>query len=141
MRMPTSELDGEPLGWAVAQVLGYRVDVTDYGDGEEEVFFNYPARDKEDQIIIPRGTRWKPWCNPSQGWPLIDGYGISVLRRYPGVWDAVIKPEHCSNGTKGVKAERILTGHNSLVAAMRCLVAAFLGNEVDVPDKLERKSA
>lgn len=68
------------------------------------------------------------------GGPVVEKVGIHISRRFPEIWDAVIKPEHYTNGTKGVVREAGATGSTPLEAAMRCYAIAMLGPSIDVSE-------
>jgi hypothetical protein len=68
------------------------------------------------------------------GGPVVEEMGIHISRRYPDIWDAVIKPEHYTNGTQGVVRETGASGSTPLEAAMRCYVSAMLGSSVNISE-------
>ena len=114
MKTKTADLIGPALDWAVAKcIFGQR-----YGDN--------------DLVLVARRQRYSSeWA---QGGPIIEREGISL--RYlcvtddPFRWAATQKPT-----IKNVKPGSVY-GPTPLIAAMRCVVAANLGDEVDVPDEL-----
>ena len=101
------------------------------------------AEDKIDRI---EETDWyDPTTNWSLGGPLIEKYNISVIA-YAGEWRA-------TNGEYVVEEayefcpyenNKVCAGYGNeygptpLVAAMRCLVAFKIGNEVRLPPELEK---
>lgn len=130
------EADGEALNWLVAQALGYtQMAVTDYGDGEEECFFEYPLRNDQDEVIIARGTRWKPESKWESGGALIDAHDIwfekSNFPEHGAVFAYIGEP-----GIDVRPKNTYSFGPTRLVAGMRCLAASRLGDRAEVPDAL-----
>lgn len=139
--MKTSELTGAALDWAVAKCEGMP---------ERIVFGRGSVRDTGYCVERPNGTRlfyvlrnvwnrwfdkcethpwgegvgvWTPSTNWAQGGPIIERTGIDTYQS--GVWVAEIGGKHTTEGP------------TPLIAAMRCYVAAKMGDEVDVPAELE----
>jgi hypothetical protein len=121
MKIKTSELTSTPLAWAVAQALKLEIDST-----EKTVLFY------EGEPFLP-DTYWH------QGGPIIEREGITVAKGnrvyfpqgnekgdyYEDLWRARLSPpDSWTHGT------------TPLIAAMRCFVAAHLGDECDIPDEL-----
>lgn len=122
MKIKTADLIGPALDCAVATCDGYEYD-TESGllyRHEEPHFFKRYSSDQ------------------SQGGPIIEREGIKVVRG-----NDLIFPK---GNEKGEYSEslwlasygggRKFHGPTPLIAAMRCHVAATLGDEVDVPDEL-----
>jgi hypothetical protein len=133
--MKTSELIGPALDWAVAIALGYKdqIAVTDYGS-DEEPFFAYPVRDKQDEVLHARGDRFKPSTDWSQGGPIIEREKLDLYHRTGrNVWSAAIW-EDLPGG--GQPMHKVVDCPTPLIAAMRCFVASKLGDEVEVPWEL-----
>lgn len=131
-KIKTAELTGAALDWAVAIAMGWlkQIAITDYGDGQEEVFFFHPVRDDQDEVVHAGGDRWKPSTDWSVGGPIIEREGISIDQR---------KGEPCRAfiGKPINQAFAMFAPHGEpLTAAMLCFVASRLGDEVDVPDEL-----
>lgn len=103
--MKTSELTGAALDWAVAKCEGYRLD------------------------LVPEGS-YSPSTNWSQGGPIIEREGISVMYR-PGV-----RMIANINGQYEQTIGHRHKGNLGLIAAMRCYVASKLGDEVEIPKEL-----
>ncbi len=122
MKVKTSELTGEQLNYAVG--------IAEYG--AKKVFIN-PTPKRKGIWVIPQKNGGKNHFHPSrsfaQGGAIIQREGISVIYKasdnLPGTWDAY--SSHTPHTASGDKA---------LIAAMRCHVAAKLGEEVEVPDEL-----
>lgn len=127
--MKTSELTDQALDWAVAKTLGYfetksrnglNVGLLDHGSIWAAPHPN--AWRKSDYKRFQPSTDW------AQGGPLMDQAEIDTYlyeRGSPFGWVAEI------TGTK-FKGN----GPTRLIAAMRCLVASRLGNEVEIPEDL-----
>ena len=119
--MRTSELTGAALDWAVAK-----------SDEERDVLFcqrqygrllvrtagNNETHDSE--WVYAPSTDW------AQGGPIIEREKIATVYRAGGYWLA-----YTFDG-----AEFEGTGPTPLIAAMRCLVASKLGEDVSIPEEL-----
>lgn len=134
MKMKTSELTGAALDWAVAKCEGVSV-----GKHRQEHGFIETAWDK--------ATKWEHACeiyNPSTNWEqagqIIEREKIDVTFNADydvvegvendwmvGQWDADLHLSPMDNRQ---------WGETPLIAAMRCLVAHKLGDEVDIPEEL-----
>ena len=114
MKIKTADLIDLALDWAVAKCLqpGY----------------------EEWRLIRWIEQEFAPTANWSKGGPIIEREGISLLYLYvtddPFRWAATQKPT-----IKKVKPKSVY-GPTPLIAAMRCVVAANIGDEVDVPEEL-----
>ncbi len=124
MKTKTSELIGAALDWAVAEAEG-------------NVRLQYDSREG---LIISNILGWIPY-RPSVAWqqggPIIDreklcvGYQHQLDPEYVPLLDpATICWARTTAGGY------LKYGPTLLIAAMRCLVASKLGDEVDVPDEL-----
>ena len=128
MRIKTADLTGPTLVWAVATCEGYECLFEDEVSGPwlvpQEGFLH-------DEKSL---SQYSPPTNWSQGGPIIEREGISLLYLYvtddPFRWAATQKPT-----IKKVKPESVY-GPTPLIAAMRCYVASRLGDEVDIPEEL-----
>jgi hypothetical protein len=104
--MKTSELTGTALDWAVAKCEGLET-----------------WNDCCQILLVGDDEPFHPSTDWSQGGPLLDQY-ITKLEDYGDQW-----------GAEGPNLpERF--GPTPLIAAMRCLVASRLGDEVEVPTEL-----
>lgn len=117
MLVKTSELIGPALDWAVARTLG----------GERKPFRFSSNEDAPMDMawVFPDGyacTRWAPSTDWSQGGPLIDKFAPLFT-----AWRGQVRAEVL--GGVGM-------GDTYLIAACRAIVAAKLGDQVDVPDDL-----
>jgi hypothetical protein len=113
----TAELIGPALDWAVAKAI-----------------------DLEDETLDP--LTWVETAHPSgcysfstdwsQGGPLIDKIGGFELK----VWLESTPETKCEAHIHSYEGNWIVFGPTPLIAAMRCLVAAKLGDTVQVPKEL-----
>jgi hypothetical protein len=121
----TEHLTGAQLDWAVAKAEGIAT--------IQCLPNKYPH-------IVRRADNGKNW-HPSTGWtqggPIIEREGISVSRFNDECIDVT---ESCRwfTSTKNGDCcdENAKMGPTPLIAAMRCFVAAKLGDSVDVPEEL-----
>jgi hypothetical protein len=108
--MKTHELTGSALDWAVAEADGTPI----YRSGKTMT-----------RMDMDGNVYWQPSTDWSQGGPIIEREGIELLCEGFGFrWVAM--PQ------KGPEWR----GPTPLIAAMRCYVAAKLGDEVNVPEGL-----
>ncbi len=115
MKMKTSELSGSALDWAVAEALGM----------QPEIRGGSPCCESETFVgkwpIPSWSARW------SQGGPLIEAMVVDIEN--DGEWSA-----YCFSIEDDQAAT--MAGNTPLIATCRAIVAAKLGDEVDVPDEL-----
>ena len=118
MKIKTSDLSGDALNFAVATAQGVKVNVG---------FRNL--------TYVPQGKRtlyrFDPVTNWKQGGPIIERAGISLnLTTMTGdwAWSATCNPSEARQCGE--------YGPTMLTAGLRCVVAATLGDEVDVPREL-----
>jgi hypothetical protein len=118
--MKTNELIGPALDWAVAKCEGYEVDVAT-GTG----------------LVIIRRENVVDYFDPSTNWgwggPIIEREEIGIdtrpsIRQGREAWVAVMD----NDGQDMHEYD----GPTPLIAAMRCLVASKLGDEVEIPEEL-----
>jgi len=149
MKIKTSELSGVALDWAVAQVLASEgqitVDPNDYltglpymtfdcrgpwmwGCGQQEIGTLNRETGKP-WVFHGAGGEYKPSTDWSQGGPLIERFALELIRHSEDKWCAV------KEWTIDVDCNYPL-GETMLIAACRAIVAAKLGDEVDVPEGL-----
>lgn len=131
VNIKTSELQGPALDWAVAVALE-----REYGEGRvvkvcrlEATFPAWIERENSPGSA-PYYHRFSPSTDWSQGGPLIERERICV--------GDSIHPDDNWTATIYVPDEEPwqLDGPTPLIAAMRCLVAAKLGDTVEVPEGL-----
>ena len=115
-KVKTTELMGSSLDWAVAKC---------------ECMSNL------DERVTPEGVRWagglfQPSKHWSEGGPIIErehitlGWTVSNYLHVTGCWSGHI-PQ--TNG-------KILYAPTPLIAAMRCYVAAKMGDTIEIPEEL-----
>lgn len=123
MKVKTSELIGPALDWAVATADGQEVNV---GPGSKQV-----------DIHFAPGLRqcWSPSTNWSQGGPLIDRYDV-FFDKYPYDSPGFVVARIGIEWPSGPNQFSVPSSPGRLIAAMRAIVAAKLGEEVDVPEGL-----
>lgn len=152
MKIKTHELADHALNWAVAIALGW-VDVliTAYEDPDspDEPFFR-PAKIVNGVEVCGSGERWLPSRNLLQGGALMSSEGIATRRHSNGTWYAMLSSDLGDHEgarwslftfkdvprTASTSRRCRFDGPTQLIAAMRCLVARYLGDEVDVPEAL-----
>lgn len=124
MLMKTSELSGAALDWAVAKAVGELV----YEDGEP-VEIHVCRRNEDGSTYFwtcEHSFGYEPSTNWEQGGPLLDELDV---------WLSSDEGEHSASTHPHVN-EHIRSGPTKLIAACRAIVAAKLGDEVEVPDEL-----
>jgi hypothetical protein len=136
MKIKTSELSGVALDWAVAQVVDRKLDTHQAKIGLYV--------DNWDANVNSKFVQWSPSTDWSQGGPLIERFCSRMAtngdrsgpdpdtgNHYedPHVWSSCVGLG--SHGRVGYGQ-----GRTALIAACRAIVAAKLGDEVDVPEGL-----
>lgn len=147
MRIKTTELTGPALRVAVAMALGrldaWIRDETRPGTSIQDVTvyrgdtWTYDTKGMKQYPFIP----FHPDLNWSQGGPLIEAEGICLTSetRDHSLWRAQFaytREVLRLRPLELVQAYCMQRGPTPLIAAMRCLVASKLGDEVDIPDTL-----
>lgn len=121
--MKTESLEGAALDWAVAQAVGKNPDLMDvccgYGVGAPPECCCDP-----DVVVEVDQKKWSPTTLWEQGGPLIEQHEITVDPSRNGPWSAA------DGSGKWVE------GSHTLIAAMRAIVGAKLGDTVEVPAEL-----
>ena len=125
MKIKTTEITGPALDWVVAQVVHASLQRT-YG---EPVFNPKTKRIYQTQGLQQIGVNYSPSTNWAQGGPIIESNEIDLKSVEEGVWQA-------SNIFDDMEWYHFL-GYSPLEAAMRCLVAHKLGEEVEIPEELK----
>lgn len=120
MKIKTSELTGAALGWAVAQCERAKL---------SQASLAYQLR-THGAVVLTHGGRYVPYENWSQGGPIIERNLIQINPSISSsAWGAC-------NPSKGQCVW--MWADTPLIAAMRCLVSAKFGDEVEIPDALVR---
>lgn len=126
--IPTQDLTGAALDWAVAKAEGHRIDNYEADNGTNIIGvtvdgFTHIIQGGSTLEKIRFGT-----YQPSTKWkfsgPIIEREMLGVMPVSDATWRAADV-----DGANGY-------GPTALIAAMRCLVAAKLGPTVDVPEEL-----
>lgn len=120
-----SNISGEALGWAVGKAEG--LDVYLEPPGYNGVPWRVFARYQGEAIVHTK--RYNPWEDWALGGPLIEKHMVSL---------------HCPQSTDDVWAGWVITdkgefcqaGDSAPIAACRAIVAAKLGDTVQVPKEL-----
>ena len=119
-KIKTSELQGAALDYMTGIAAGEYVQV------------NPTLGIKAANPVLRRGRRWRPSTDWSQGGPLILQYGASLDRESCDDWGSVISIDRGD----GIPSWVVMIGPTPLIAACRAIIAAKLGDEVDVPEEL-----
>ena len=132
----TSRLSGAALDWAVAKAVGQVVGIN------MNIPFGHSKPDGDPFIERHEDDPWpgsdggnmpySPSTDWSQSGPLIDEYDVGLVKMEYGDWCAAA---YCTE----VSAFND-TGPTPLIAAMRAIVAAELGDDVEVPAELVEAS-
>lgn len=136
--MRTSELQGDALNWAVAQVEKLPVEKSRGGwlvfDSHDDGTLHWSDFDNDN-----RWQKFDPSNDWAQGGVIIEKENISIEYMAGAgdagvdVWVATMTfPDKKFGGVAFSEEE----GPTPLIAAMRCYVASELGDEVEVPDEL-----
>ena len=118
MKIKTSELEGAALDWAVAKACGVGVTL--------DVEFDIPTG-----VVRLNGSAnlWRPSTDWSQGGPLIGSNSVWLsddeFDEYPE-----------TKWTASIQGAGMQEAQTPLIAACRAIVAAKLGDVVEVPDEL-----
>lgn len=118
MKINTNELSGTALDWAVARIEGEAL-----VDGC--LFTKDPA---EEQVLYTPSTDW------SQGGPIIEREKISI-ECHGEEW---IAQKLGIDYYAPDSSDEFPYGPTPLTAAMRCYVASKLGDEIEIPEGVER---
>lgn len=138
MKIKTPELISPALDWAVAKALGYKATVVtgqqryDRLDQEDKADWAYSdlVRDSKPRIYWDNPTKHTPCPSFSESWkdggPIIEREFIKLSPHHnQGLWWA----GHSLTAS-------VCNGPTPLIAAMRCFVAAMMGDCVDIPEEL-----
>ena len=125
MKIKTSELEGLALDWAVAKAVGHE-DVRVNVDWDI-VYLVQKYENAPDAALI---QDWEPSTTWGQCGPLIEHHRVMI--------EPLTRIDHPEGGWHAGFKDRIgvLHGPTPLIAACRAIVAAKLGDEVEVPEEL-----
>jgi hypothetical protein len=123
IEVKTADLAGEALGWAVgkAEDLDVFLAPPGYNGVPWRVFARYQGQ------AIEHTKRFNPWEDWALGGPLIDKYEADFQWARPGMLRAVVS---VGQSVGMARAE------THLLASGRAIVAATLGDTVQVPKEL-----
>lgn len=130
IEVKTADLAGEALGWALGKAEGLDVylEPPGYNGVPWRVFARYQGQATE------HAKRFNPWEDWAVGGPLAGKYQMEFIagedNRSMSASLAAWRQYGKSHRT------RFITGTNHLVAACRAIVAATLGDTVQVPKEL-----
>lgn len=130
MKIKTSELIGSNLDWAVAVAVGAHCQEsgsTDLHTGKHWIVSGFRAMRWDD---------WTPSTDWSQGGPLIERFGVTVIKYDDSCIDADKANQWCAQLDGGNMDSWTADSPTTLIAACRAIVAAKLGDGVDVPEGL-----
>lgn len=121
IEVKTADLSGEALGWAVGKAEGLDLQLAPpgYNGVPWRVFARYQGQ------AIEHTKRYNPWENWALGGPLIDRLQVEILRSGPVVHAKLYGLTNAAGA-----------GDSALIAACRAIVAAKLGDIVQVPKEL-----
>ena len=129
MEVNVNELTRMALDWAVGMAIG------------KPLVIRSPIGQPSDPRVVWEqvgdhgGVVWfAPSGNWAHGGPLIDLYGLGVVKFYPPV-DGPVLPG-CEWAALWIDDSDRRDGPTALIAACRCIVANKLGSVVNVPDEL-----
>lgn len=129
VEVKTADLIGPALDWAVATIVrgGPIRSARDWSVAATVFRVEVPVEPGSDVYFV-----YAPSTDWSQGGPLVDREGTFRIigPKHKGTTD------HVARLPKGVNHWFEMCGPTPLVAAMRCLVASKLGDEVQVPKEL-----
>ena len=124
MKIKTSELIGPALDWVVACIKGSKYGVVCFDPKTKRVY--------ETEGLRQVGVNWSPSTNWAQGGPLIEREWLDITP-WPNEADEYYRWTCVQHDTPNLS---LMQGPTPLIAAMRCLVASRLSDEVDIPEEL-----
>lgn len=130
MKIKTQGLIGPALDWSVAKAVGY--DRIMVGSGGSTVW----AVKYEGNQVISHHDDYSPSTDWEQCGPLISHYQVEFYHQ-GGYYTAIIDSDTQENCLEcGCVIDGGINGTDHLLAACRAIVAANLGDTVDVPEEL-----
>lgn len=128
MKIKTNKLSGPALDWAVASYIESLDCFPKEGGGFE---IQYTQHDD----FLEVGSEYSPSTNWSQGGPIMEDSMIVLWHAGRYGWASFCQQNpHCEYVDSHAQDE--ITGPTPLIAACRAIVAAKLGDEIDVPGDL-----
>jgi hypothetical protein len=141
VRVATEDLLDSPLDWAVATVLGYAPTLQGQTVGGKLIEGGIVTPSYYNCYVVAhyvprkRYGEFRPSADPRQSSPVIDEYRISTEIAGDG-WAALVN--ECFDVRTWAKSVKAKT---RVAAALRALVQARAGNEIDVPVELVEPKA
>ena len=130
MKVKTGDLTGVALDWAVAKASG----ATEIRNDDIRWFFTL----RGSTYVLSSGwgaMSYHPSTDWARGGPIIEREEIGLRMNVPcspgRTWEG--RPSPLAKGAGG----KFGYGPTPLIAAMRCLVASKLGEEVEIPKELQ----
>lgn len=134
MQIKTAELEGAALDWAVA-VSVKAEPVLPRHNG----IFGFYVNSCPPCMLsaVPAdGSRFRPSIDWSQGGPLISKYRVEFYDQQDKYTAIIAKEDDARCFECGCVIEPCISGKTHLIAAMRAIVAAEIGETVDIPKEL-----
>ena len=122
--MKTAELTGAALDWAVAKCIDDS-DIIFVGK-KPYIWCDPTTSDEMRRVLFQPSTDW------SQGGPIIEREGLDLRKYRTDTWYAMAW--RAASFDDSIRQY----GPTPLIAAMRCLVASKLGDEVEIPKELTK---
>ena len=130
--MNVSELEGVALDWAVAKCEP---------DSTLEIYFDNETGEPLCHDDWSDNQEFRPSTNWAQGGPIIEREMLDLRKVYSNGRPST-NPYDCWKAEIVFRDEKLVAGDffaygpTPLIAAMRCLIASKLGDEVEVPKEL-----
>lgn len=133
-KVMAATLKGAALDWTVATIeaLPIRHDPMAFGNTANGGYWIWAEEYPPKLGYLKIGLDYSPSTIWSQGGPLIDSMDGFQLKN----WLESNPETKCEAHIHNYEGDWIAFGPTPLIAAMRCLVKAKLGDEVDVPEEL-----
>lgn len=127
MKIKTNELTGADLNWAVAKCEGLNPNINYDAPKKYGLGLGWREADGFGKTILNYSTNW------AHGGPIIERENIGII----GNIVSASLNYRCAEFQKE-NAKYYYYGDTVLIAAMRCYVASKLGDEVEIPEELNR---
>ena len=146
IEVKTADLSGAALDWAVAKAIEWKEPIFCIGricyiEEDQYLIMEKPDPDEPDDVTKPHHFNHYEQWSPSRIWsqvgPMIDKYRVWLSERSAG--NEYPADEWCAdvNSPKNMACRyNYFVGRSPLIAACRAIVAAKLGDTVQVPAEL-----